>query len=128
MNGSTLHFLVMGLGVLIVALCLWGALAPARLLAWVSGVWSRPWSLWFAVGIRLLLGWALIEVAPLSRCPLAMSVLGWVAVLAAVAVLVLGRQRIDRFIAWGVARPAWLLRGWCVLGIAFGGFIVWAVA
>jgi hypothetical protein len=128
MNGSTLQFLVMGFGVLILALCLWGVLAPERLLARVTTLWSRGWSLWLAVGIRLLLGWSLVQVAAVSRCPMALTVLGWIAIAAAVALVLVGRERVGRLITWGTARPTWLLRAWCVFGLALGAFIVWAVA
>jgi hypothetical protein len=84
--------------------------------------------LWLAVGIRLLLGWSLVQVAAVSRCPMALTVLGWIAIAAAVALVLVGRERVGRLITWGTARPTWLLRAWCVFGLALGAFIVWAVA
>lgn len=128
MDGTSLQFLVMGFGVLIVALSALGVAAPQRLLDWVSRLWSRPWSQWLAIGVRLLLGWALLQIAVHSRCPLALTILGWVAIVAALGLALAGRERVGRLIAWGTGQPAVLLRTWCLVGVAFGLFLLWAVA
>ena len=127
MNGTSLHYLVLGFGVMIVAMSAWGVMAPQRLVEVVTRVWSRPWSLWLAVGIRLLLGWVLLQVAPASRCPMALTVLGWVVIAAAVLLPLVGRERIGRVLAWGATQPQ-LMRAWCAVGVVLGLLLLWAVA
>ena len=53
-----------------------------------------------AVLARLAMGAALILVAADTRFPDVFAVLGWIAIVAAVALPVVGRQRLLKFIAW----------------------------
>lgn len=124
---SNLQFLVMGFGVMIAALSGWGVVAPARLVEMVTTAWKQDWAIWMAVGVRVLLGWSLLQVADASRCPLALTVLGWLAFAGAVAVLVMGRARVGSLLDWFAGKHDWLIRAWCGLGVAFGAFLLWAV-
>ena len=128
MNPAPLQFLVMGLGVMIAALSAWGAIAPERLLAWVTRQWGKRWSLMVAIGVRAVLGLALLAVADGSRCPLAFTVIGWLAIAGAAGVALAGIERIGRMLAWGAAHPPLLLRLWCLLGVALGVFLLWGMA
>lgn len=57
-----------------------------------------------AVGVRLTLGGLLIVVAEGSRYPLALRSLGIVAIVAAVILAGLSRDRFERLIEWAVTR------------------------
>ena len=73
-----------------------------------------------AIAFANLLGLALIAVADVARYPMAFLVLGGVALLAAVALPVMGKARVGRIIDAVSGQPAALLRLWCIFGMAFG--------
>ena len=81
--------------------------------------------LYLAVGIRLLLGVALIVAAPASLFPLVFRVIGVIAILAALALPIMGIERIRRLVGWFAALPSLALRLWLVFGFAFGAFLVY---
>lgn len=111
-------------GVIVAALSAVGVLAPARLIAFVKGVWRHRSGMYLAVGVRVVIGILLIAAAPYARFPLAFEILGWIAIVAAGAVLIAGKERIDHLLKWGTSQSPNLLRAWCVGGIAFGVFLV----
>ena len=73
-TGSELMIVVLGISVCV--LSAWGIYTPARLVKLVSGVMDQGSGIYIAVIVRLLLGVALIIVAPDSRFPAAFQVLG----------------------------------------------------
>lgn len=112
-------------GVLILVLSLWGIYAPAKLLGMVRGVMDRSTGLYAAVVSRLALGLALILAADASRFPHVFTVVGWIAIVAAIGLLLVGRERLRRFIAWFDRCSPTLIRLWLLLGIGFGGLLVY---
>lgn len=127
MNEALLIYLVMGFGVMLTVLCAWSAFQPDGLKEWVLRVWNRPGSVFMAVGVRVLLGVALLVTANVSRAPLALTIVGWLVIAGAVFVVVAGKQRVTRIIEWAIAWPPLLTRVWAVFGMAFGIFLVWSV-
>jgi hypothetical protein len=121
------QFIVLALGALVAALCLWGILAPDKIMALVHGAMEKDWGFHVAVLARLLLGAALIIAAPESRFPVIFEILGWIAVLAAVAILLMGRERLRKFVAWFQKFSQLMIRVWLLFGIAFGAFLVYGV-
>jgi hypothetical protein len=80
-----------------------------------------------AILVRIILGVALVVAAPTSRFPLAMAILGWLTVAAAIFIGAMGRTRFSKLMAWtlGLSEEWSRLSG---LGaILFGGFLVYAV-
>lgn len=122
---------VASLIVLLVAfsLCLfavWGFVAPAKAMRWVKVSMDADWGIWFAVGIRLVLGIALIISAPQSDFPVTFQIIGWIAIAAAIGGIMLGRERLRRFTDWWLAQFApWATRLWLLVALAFGGFLVY---
>jgi hypothetical protein len=88
---------------------------------------EKNWGIYVAVVARLLLGAALIVVAPESRFPLVFEILGWFAIVAAVIMLFAGRVRLRRFVAWFEQSSQTMIRVWLLFGIAFGAFLVYGV-
>jgi hypothetical protein len=121
------QFIVLALGALVAALCVWGILAPDKIMALVHGAMEKDWGFHVAVLARLLLGAALIIAAPESRFPVIFEILGWIAVLAAVAILLMGRERLRKFVAWFQKFSQLMIRVWLLFGIAFGAFLVYGV-
>lgn len=104
-----------------------GVYAPVRLVGLVASVWEKRASLYFAVIVRLILGVLLILAAPVTKFPVAFQALGWLAIVAAIIIPFVGRERLTRFIVWWMERPRVVVRIWCLLGVIFGGFLLYGV-
>ncbi|WP_428099922.1 hypothetical protein [Candidatus Rariloculus sp.] len=121
------QFIVGIFGGVIVVLSIWGIVVPNKLIAMVKGVMTKPSGLWFAVGVRLVLGAAMIGAAPLSMFPTAFRVIGWIVIAAAIALPVVGRANINALLGWFEGGAPLLIRSWLVVGVAIGAFLVHAV-
>ena len=122
------QIIVLVIGVTVIVLAGWGMFAPERLMTFVTSAMDKYWGIYIAVIVRLVLGSALIIVAPASLFPIIFQTLGVIAVVAAIALVLLGRERIRRFIAWWSERfSASIVRLWLLFGVAFGGFLIYGV-
>lgn len=119
---------VLILGIVIGTLSAWGIYAPEKIIEFVKGALNRDLGIHVAVIVRVLLGVALILAAEESRFPVVFQALGWIAIFAAVIIAFLGRERLRRVIAWFDRFSPTLVRVWLLLGIAFGGFLIYGVA
>jgi hypothetical protein len=84
--------------------------------------------MYVAVMVRLTIGVLLVLAAPHSLFPLAFEILGWIAIVAALLVPVVGRERIDRLLDWWSRRSTLGIRLWSLAGLAFGCFLVYGAA
>ena len=68
----------------------------------------------------------LIQQSNLSRFPIAIEVIGWISIVAAVSLAVMGRRNFNRLMSWAlsVAKPFARIGG--VIAAAFGAFLVYA--
>ena len=122
------QIIVLVIGGIVIVGAGWGMFAPGKLMTFVTSAVDQRWGIYIAVISRLALGLALITVAPASLFPVVFQVLGWIAIVAAVALAVAGRERVRRFIAWWSARfSESIIRMWLLFGIAFGVFLVYGV-
>jgi hypothetical protein len=121
------QIIVLLLGTVVCGLSCWGMLVPDKLWKMVDGALSQGWGIYLAVIVRLILGGALLIVAPESRFPLVFEVLGWFAIVAAVAIVIMGRERLRRFVAWFKNTSTVALRVWLIFGAAFGLFLIYGV-
>jgi len=119
--------IIVAVGIAVCVLSAWGISAPERLRQLVGTVMQRDWGMYFAVGVRLVLGLALIFAASQSRFPMTFTVLGAITLVAAVALPFVGRARIVRLITWFGRLPPSAIRLWLLFGIAFGGFLIYGV-
>ena len=116
------------IGVTVIVLAAWGIFAPEKLMTFVTSAMDKHWGIYVAVIVRLVLGSALIIVAPTSLFPVVFQVLGVIAIVAAIVLLLMGRERMRRFIAWFSARfSAAIVRLWLLFGVVFGGFLIYGV-
>ena len=99
---------------------------PEIVFGYLGGNIDKPLLQILAVVVRLAIGALLILQADQSRYPLVIEVLGWLSVVAAGSLLVMGRKNFLRLMAWamGLVKPFGRLGG--VLAMAFGGFLVHA--
>lgn len=122
------QIIILVIGVTIIALAGWGVFVPEKLMTFVRSAMDKYWGIYIAVIVRLVLGAALIIVAPGSLFPIAFQALGVIAIVAAIALVLMGRERIRRLIAWWSERfSAPMIRLWLLFGVAFGGFLVYGV-
>lgn len=116
---------VLVFGIAITLASVYGLAMPGRLIDAVLRLWRKPGGLTAAVVVRLLLGFCLLVAAENSRFPLAFTLFGILTLLAAIAIPLVGRERLDRFLSWWARQGAGLTRAWLLLGIALGVFMVW---
>ena len=79
-----------------------------------------------AVGVRLILGVLLVSLAGESKYPQIIEILGWLSIVAAIILAVIGRTRFNRLIQWGLSKANSLGRTAGILAMVFGLFIVYA--
>ena len=109
-------------------LAAWGMFAPEKLMTFVTSAMDKYWGIYIAVIVRLVLGSALIIVAPASLFPIVFQALGVIAIVAAIALVLMGRERIRRFVAWWSERfSAQIVRLWLLFGMVFAGFLFYGV-
>jgi hypothetical protein len=79
-----------------------------------------------AIGVRLLLGVLLIYLSGVSRFPLAIEIIGWISIIAALVFLVIGRAKFNKLMSWVLSLVKPLGRVGGVIAMAFGVFLVYA--
>lgn len=114
--------LVMGGCVLILGLV--GLLAPARFRKAFEAMTSQSRFI-AAIVLRLGFGVLLWFAADQLRFPGVMRILAVIAFAAAVGVLIMGRERLDRLVTWWLTRSDALLRLSVVFAGLFGAFLVY---
>ena len=120
---------VVVLGATLFVFAAWGFVNPRKLLQVVKATMDTDWGIWLAVVVRLLLGAALIIVAPAAAFPVSFVVIGWIAIAAAVAAVLLGRPRLRAFTNWWIDRFSGAgVRIWVLVALAFAGFLVYGAA
>ena len=120
------NILVLLFGLLICGLSAWGVFTPRVIMRLVTELMDGPWGIGIAVVVRLVLGAALIIAADGSRYPLAFEIIGWLAIVAAIAIVIMGRSRLKSFVSRIAGFSDAMLRVWLVGGVVFGGFLVYA--
>lgn len=79
-----------------------------------------------AVAIRLVLGTFLIYQSGASKYPLAIEIIGWLSIVAAVFFAVIGRNNFSKLMAWALSQVQTLGRVGGVIALAFGAFLIHA--
>ncbi len=127
MLSGTFQAVVLAFGVAVCALSVWGMLAPDKMMKMVYGAVHQDWGIHLAIVLRLVLGAALLIAAPESRFPLIFEILGWVAIIAAVGLVFMGRERLRKLVAWFDRMPHPMIRICLFGGIVFGAFLVYGI-
>jgi hypothetical protein len=104
---NALEIVLIFFGVAIGVACVVGLVSPDVLIRFVKRAWDNQSGMYFAVVVRVLLG--------------------AVALVAAVGIAVMGRDRVGRLIAMFEGFPHGLVRVWLVFGGAFGGFLIYGI-
>lgn len=86
-----------------------------------------PSRIWVLASIRFLMGAGLWIVAPDTEHPRIFQVLGAITIAAAIALPLLGADRIQKIVEWWMRRPPAVLRAWGVLAMGFALFLLWSL-
>ena len=109
-------------------ICLAGLLiliSPARFRTMFNNFSGQPRFL-FAIIFRILFGAILLWEASNLKFPFAMQIIGGISIVAAIVLLLMGQDRMDRFIDWFMSKfTDTLMRVWSVLALAFGAFLIY---
>jgi hypothetical protein len=76
--------------------------------------------------VRLVLGALLVTQADLSRFPLTIELLGWLAIVAALVLAAIGRRNFQRLLVWVLSVMAPFQRAAGVFAAGFGAFLIYA--
>jgi hypothetical protein len=87
---------------------------------------EKLWLQVVAVAVRLLLGILLIYLSSVSKYPIAIEIIGWLSIVAASVIALMGSGNFNRLIAWvlNLTRPIGRIGG--VLAVIFGAFLIYA--
>ncbi len=79
-----------------------------------------------AVVVRIVLGLLLVYQSSISKFPLVIQIIGWLSIVAAIFLAVMGRRNFNRLMSWALslAKPFGRVGG--VLAMAFGAFLIYA--
>ena len=81
----------------------------------------------FAVVVRIIIGVALIICAAESKYPTAIIILGWISIVAASVLGIMGRANFKRLMLWALSVVPSFGRIGGLLAILFGSFLLYAV-
>ena len=80
-----------------------------------------------AVVVRIIIGVALIMCAAESKYPTASLILGWISIVAASVLGIMGRSNFRRLMSWALSLKPSVGRIGGFIAILFGGFLIHAV-
>ena len=115
-------------GIVVCGISIWALFVPERLLQMIMAINDKKVTYLAAVGVRLLLGVTLVLAAPDSAFPVVFEVIGWLTIFAAVILTLLGKGLQNKLAAWFSGLSRLEIRGWLLLAIAFGLFLMVGVA
>ncbi len=125
MGELELMWVVALFGIAIILLGVLGLVRPGNLIRLVLGAWQSQKCFYFAIGIRVVFGIVLLLVASQSRFPDVFRVLGIISLVAAMAAPFLGFDRLHRFVQKWTKRSPGIIRGWSVMVVALGVFLLY---
>ena len=79
-----------------------------------------------AVAVRLVLGVLLIVQSHVSKFPLAIEILGWLTIVAAIGLAVIGRHNFRRLMSWALSLTRPYARVGGFVAATFGAFLIYA--
>jgi hypothetical protein len=114
-------------GLFIAAVGMLGVASPHGLLTAVRFI-VTPRGLYLVAALRVVFGVVLVLVAPSSRAPRVLRLLGVVMLVAGLTTPLFGVDRAHAMLDWWSARGSTFMRLWAGLPVALGAFVVYAVA
>ena len=79
-----------------------------------------------AIVVRLILGVLLIYQSNVSKFPFVIEIIGWLSIVAAIFLAVMGRRNFTRLMSWALSLVKPLGRVGGVFAAVFGAFLIYA--
>ena len=79
-----------------------------------------------AVAVRLVIGALLIVQSDISKFPAVIEVIGWISIVAAIFLAVMGRRNFIRLMSWALSLSKPFGRVGGIFAVAFGAFLIYA--
>ncbi len=117
-------WLIAALGAALVLFGIVGLIQPDHFRTMFRALHSST-RFWLAIGIRLFFAALLWWLAEDLRHPDVMRVIAVIAVVAAAAIVIMGRERMNRMVDWWLGLGDGLLRVSSAFAAAFGAFLVY---
>jgi uncharacterized membrane protein len=114
------------LGILIGVVGLAGIASPSTLLEFGRSL-QTPAALYAVAAVRLAFGAVLVWVAPVSRTPKTLRVIGIFIILAALVALFVGVEHTQALLDWWSSQGLSFQRVWAGVAVLFGLFVVHTV-
>lgn len=115
-------------GVSVCLLSIWAMSNPERLRQLVHAVTDTNLGYYTAAAVRILLGLALIFCAPASRFPILFQLVGWLAIVAAIGLLTIGREWHKKLVVWFDRLSNMVYRAWLTVAVGFGLFLIYGAS
>ena len=112
-------------GFIIAAIGGLGVAAPSILLEATPFLLTET-GLYAAAAFRVAVGAVLILAAATSRMPRTLRILGVLIVLGGIVTPLIGVERAQAMVDWWAALGPTFMRGWALLALLFGAFIIYA--
>ena len=112
---------------MILSIAILGIAQPGKLVDLGYRIWQSPGGLLFAVALRLVLGLLLVAVAPATRFPTAFLWLGIITIIAGIAALLMGTQRIRSLVDWSLNQSTTIIRCWALIALALALFLLYGI-
>jgi hypothetical protein len=117
--------LVALIGLLILMIGLAVVISPATFRVVLRRFLEGRWLYW-ASGVRVLVGTVLVLAASSTGFPGLVRALGVILIAAGVSIPLLGEERVDRMAGCWLRRSDWIVRGWGALASVLGALLAWA--
>lgn len=124
---ATAQIVVVVFGIVVITLSLWGIAHPETLLRLVRSILDKSWGMAFAVVARIILGLSLLIAAPASKFIVLFTFFGWLTLIAAVALPIIGRERLVPIFDWFQGLSNLVIRLWLMFGVLFGVFMLYGI-
>jgi uncharacterized membrane protein YidH (DUF202 family) len=118
--------LAMALGLVVAAFGVLGVAAPTVLLEFGRSLQTSN-ALYIVAAVRVMFGVILLRVAPASRTPIILRVLGAFLIMAGVLTPFFGVERARAAFDWWSTQGPRFTQAWAIVAVVFGLFIGYAV-
>ena len=122
-----MKFLAIAFGIIVSAIGILGLVVTSALLEFGRSL-QTPAALYIVAAVRVGFGAVLVRVAPVSRTPKILRVLGVFIIIAGVLTPFFGIERSRAIFEWWSTQGSTFTRAWACVAVVFGLFIVYAVA
>ncbi len=104
-----------------------GVMAAPLTMAEVGRWMQTPGGLYGTAALRIVMGASLVGVAPASRLPRTLRIIGTLIILVGLITPLFGVERAKLVLDWWVAQGTTFMRIWALFPVAFGLFLIHAI-